>query len=87
MKIDMNDICVRHCVNIVIDCFNRELVVLYDADIPEEKVYNILNERYFQWFDDEIAETDWCCEEFMLQGLKDRGIRFLPIYVDDSDDD
>lgn len=85
----------RHYVKYYVDVFERTLIVIYDGDVSEEDVYDILDERYHVWNsvseheDDEdyLWIHDSCCEEYMMEGLEDLDITYIPIYVDDSDED
>ena len=61
----------RHAVVFDVREYDRQLIVMWDSDIPEHDVLEILDARYDQWIATvgEHPETPYCCELWMLMGL------------------
>lgn len=57
-------------------CFDRQLVIDVDVNHAEE-ANNILKERYDTWnqYGDAQCQCQ-CCEEYMLEGLDDKNIKY-----------
>lgn len=57
-----------------VECFDRMLFVwVPSGDIEEAE--KILTQRYETWLENEIEEVHYvCCEEYMVNGLEEKGI-------------
>lgn len=75
-----------------VDCYDRHLIVCWDEEdniqndgwAPSEpEIDKILETRYEQWVHvEENPEVEsYCCEEWMLMGLDEIGLKYTPIYI------
>ena len=62
-------------------------VAILDEVVCEDMVYRILDERYGKWNNPEDYPDEYdyihdsCCEEYMLDGLDEIGMKYTPIYI------
>lgn len=59
--------------------YDRGLRIFWDDDrISEDAMYQIVDDLYGQWFDDEHYPdaSCWCLEEWILRGLTGTGLIF-----------
>jgi len=73
----------EHMAVVDIECYERRLVVFWDAYISEKKITDLLEARYEQWV--HVSENpeveDYCCEEWILLGLDEIGLDYLQFYI------
>ena len=61
--------------------------ITYQEIVCEDMVYRILDERYGKWNNPDLYPDEYdfihdsCCEEFMLMGLDEIGLKYTPIYI------
>ena len=66
----------RNWIAFYVECFNRMLFV-HVSEKNLERAERILVKRYEEWVENTLPEVhDACCEEYMLEGLKELGIEF-----------
>lgn len=66
----------RNWIAFYVECFNRMLFV-HISEKNFERAERILVKRYEEWVENTLPEVhDTCCEEYMLEGLKEFGIEF-----------
>ena len=79
-----------HCVNVEVECYTRRLLVCWNEQneiASEDTVRRILENRYEKWvspedYPDEYEEIVYaCCEQYMLAGLDEIGLKYETIYV------
>ena len=89
-KLDIAKLCCEMAVMAEVECYDRRLIVAWDAGPSEEDVLKVLERRYCEWvhLDDHPEAENYCCEEWMLDGLSEVGqFDFFVIYDEDPEDE
>lgn len=66
-------------INFEIRCFERYLTINVANDAQKEEAERLLSEAYDRWCEQTDDVGDSCCEEYIINSLKETGIHFTVV--------